>query len=554
MGRARSTDFGLSIVIVSTRLPPVARVTPLRADQFAVELRYHPNQSRVSYVVEGLRQGFRLGFSTSAKLKAAKRNKPSAFQHARVIDDYLANEVSLGRVVGPFSVPPLRNLHVSSFGVIPKKGQPGKWRLIVDLSSPWGFSVNDGIDPEQFTLQYIRMDDVIRMVAELGSGALMAKFDVEAAYRNIPVHPVDRHLLGLKWRGQFFVDLTLPFGLRSAPFIFDSVATMVEWILINNYQVSALVHYLDDFVLAGLPDSPICAQNLSRALLVCRQLGLPLHPKKCEGPTTSMVVLGIHLDSTNQTARLPPEKLSALQSLITVWVSRQWCNRQQLESLIGHLHHAAKVVWPGRTFIRRMIDLLRCFRRRDHPVRLNREFRLDLEWWHQFLSEWHGVTFWLFPGMALDPDFEVTADAAGAIGYGAYFGNQWFNGSWFNCQRPLSIAYKELFPIVIAAHVWGIAWSKKHILFRSDNEAVVTILNSRTSKVPDIMHLVRHILMSAALFNFTFRAQHVPGVQNSVADALSRFNWQEFWRLAPSASPSPVPIPRQLLRDLTNQL
>ena len=90
---------------------------------------------------------FRLGFHPVRRLKPAKKNKPSAFQNPKVIDDYLAIEVARGRVAGPFPLPPLPNLQVSSFGVIPKKGQPGKWRLIVDLSSPHGCSINDGIDP-----------------------------------------------------------------------------------------------------------------------------------------------------------------------------------------------------------------------------------------------------------------------------------------------------------------------------------------------------------------------------------------------------------------------
>lgn len=68
----------------------------------------------------------------------------------------------------------------------------------MDLSAPGGASVNDGIDPQDFTLQYIKLDSVIRMVARLGPGARMAKFDVEAAYRNIAIHPDDRFLLGLK--------------------------------------------------------------------------------------------------------------------------------------------------------------------------------------------------------------------------------------------------------------------------------------------------------------------------------------------------------------------
>jgi len=169
---------------------------------------------------------------------------------------------------------------VSSFGVIPKWGQVGKWRLIVDLSSPTGSSVNDGINPEEFTLHY-----------------------VESAYRNVLVHPLDHYLLGMKWCSHYYIDLTLPVGLHSAPFIFNTIAEMVEWILMHPYQISTLLHYLDDFITAGPPDSPQCAHNLSTTLAVCKQLGLPLHPGKCEGPATVLVVLGIELDLVN--SKLP---------------------------------------------------------------------------------------------------------------------------------------------------------------------------------------------------------------------------------------------------------
>lgn len=520
------------------------------ADNFDRELRHHPDQIQVSYVLDGIRNGFRLGFHDTQELKSARKNKPSAHQHPKVIDDYLANEVARKRVAGPFPSPPLANLHVSSFGVVPKKGQSNKWRLILDLSSPGGRSVNDGVDPDECSLQYVRMDHIITMVGKYGTGALMAKFDVEAAYRNIAIHPTDRYLLGMKWRGYYYVDLTLPFGLRSAPYIFNSVASMVEWILLNNYQVSDLVHYLDDFITVGAPDSNQCQTNLSKALAVCKMLGLPLHPDKCEGPSESLVILGIELDSRRQVARLPQEKLMALHQLLRSWTSRSYCNRRQLESLIGHLHHAAKVVWPGRAFIRRMIDLLACFRRKDHPIRLNREFRLDLQWWVRFLAEWNGVTFWQFPGLSSQPDVEVTSDASGAIGYGAFYLNQWFNGYWHQGQVQQSIAYKELFPIVIAAHTWGPNWSQMHVLFRTDNEAVAYIVNAKTSKIPCIMHLVRALLMCAARYNFSFKALHIPGVQNEIADALSRFRWQEFRRLAPWANSMPSLMPQELLLPL----
>ena len=119
-------------------LPRVSVVGPLKVEKFSQELAGHSDQKQVSYVLQGLQHGFRLGFHSAHKLKPAKRNKPSALHHAHIVDAYLANEVSLGRVAGPISFPPppFPRLYISSFGVIPKKGQPDKWRLIVDLSSP----------------------------------------------------------------------------------------------------------------------------------------------------------------------------------------------------------------------------------------------------------------------------------------------------------------------------------------------------------------------------------------------------------------------------------
>ena len=90
------------------------------------------------------------------------------------------------------------------------------------------------------------------------------------------IHPEDCCLLGMKWRGHLYVD---PFGLRSAPFIFNTVADMMEWILLNQHHlICDLMHYLGDFITAGLPRYTWYTHNLTIATLVCKRLGLPLHP------------------------------------------------------------------------------------------------------------------------------------------------------------------------------------------------------------------------------------------------------------------------------------
>ncbi len=142
-------------------------------------------------------------------------------QHREIISKYLEEEESAERihqVQGGES-----RVQCSPFGVIPNKGKPGKWRLIVNLSAPMGASVNDGIDKELASVAYMPVDEVAGRVTSLGRGAELVKADVKAAYRNVPVHPRDRWLLGMRWEGAMFVDGTLPFGLRSAPLIFTAL-------------------------------------------------------------------------------------------------------------------------------------------------------------------------------------------------------------------------------------------------------------------------------------------------------------------------------------------
>ena len=145
----------------------------------------------------------------------------------------------------------------------------------------------------------------------------------------------------------------------------------------------------------GPPNSPQCQSHVDTAFPVFPRLGLSLHLEKCEGPSTILTFLGIELDSVQQLARLPPDKVDCILRLLQQWSRKKTCTRRDLESLIGSRHHACRVVVPGRTFLRRMIDLLCCFRHRDHPIRLNVDFHRDLQWCLSFFKEWNGVSFFL---------------------------------------------------------------------------------------------------------------------------------------------------------------
>ena len=194
--------------------------------------------------------------------------------------------------------------------------------MITDLSYPPGNSANDSIDPKLRSLKYTSVDDVADIATKLGQGALMAKVNIETAYRLIPVHPHDRPLLSMEWGGDAFVGPMLPLGLRSALKIFNTIADAFEWC--NE-----------------------CMQALSMLRGICKALGVPLAEHKTEGPATRITYLGIDIDNQAGQLSLPAEKLERLQSLLTSWGDRKVCSKKELESLIRKLNQACKVVCPS---------------------------------------------------------------------------------------------------------------------------------------------------------------------------------------------------------------
>ena len=468
----------------------------------------------------------------------------SASEQSDVVERYLQEELAANRIIRVQDAD-AGVVHCSPFGVIPKRNRPNKWRLIVDLSTPDGHSVNDGISKELASLSYVSVDDVVAGILQRGRGTLLAKMDIRQAYRNVPIHPSDRPLLGMRWRGVTFADATLPFGLRSAPLIFSTIADALQWVM-ERMGVDWVAHYIDDFITMGAPGSNACAANAVLMHEACDQMGLPVEPEKDEGPATALPFLGIELDSMAMEMRLPSEKLTRLRKELAGWKARKTCKKRELLSLIGLLSHACKVVRSGRSFLRRLIDLSMVPKHLEHYVRLSVEARSDIEWWFQYAQIWNGVSMMHLPNAAV-PAAVLTSDASGKWGCGAYSGANWFMLPWSDLTAGHHITVKELVPIVLAGAMWGPLWQGTTVLARCDNMAVVNIVNHGTSRNQDAMHLARCLAFITARFEFHIVAVHIKGTLNIQADALSRNNLALFRSLHPQANQEETPVPQSLL-------
>ena len=113
---------------------------------------------------------------------------------------------------------------------------------------------------------------------------------------------------------------------------------------------------------------------------------------------------------------------------------------------------------------------------------------------------------------SLAPDMELFTDASN-LGYGAFWAGKWLSEPWPPSQQHFSIAWKELYTILVACSTWGWAWQRKRILFHCDNAAVVSIWQRGSSKCRDLMGLVRSLFFLAATGNCHVSIAHIPGVQ-----------------------------------------
>ncbi|KAM9319746.1 uncharacterized protein PAF06_004160 [Gastrophryne carolinensis] len=325
-------------------------------------------------------------------------------------------------MAGPFSDPPLKDLVVSPLGVVPKK-ERGKFRLIHHLSFPRGGSVNDGIDKELASVSYTSFDFALGMVREAGPGALMAKTDIESAFRLLPVHPDSLYLLGCFFEGGYYVDRCLPMGCSISCAYFEAFSSFLEWVIKERAGLGSVTHYLDDFLCVGPGGTRICDLLLATMLNVFGDFGVPVAHDKTEGPATVIKFLGIEIDTVQRVCRLPREKIEDLVGGLEGALGVKKVTLVQLQSVLGKLNFACRVLPMGRVFTRRLSLATAGVREPHHFIRLTAGMKEDIRMWITFLESFDGLAYWLDPVKGND-ELELFTDAAGSppqgFGYTAY--------------------------------------------------------------------------------------------------------------------------------------
>lgn len=160
-----------------------------------------------------------------------------------------------------------------------------------------------------------------------------------------------------------------------------------------------------------------------------------------------------------------------------------------------------------------------------------------------------GISFWR-EDLRLEAELQITSDTSETVGFGVYFRNHWcaevWPQDWRECELARDLTFREFFPLLVAVQIWGRVLENQTVHFWTDNLVVVQVVNLLTTRSPRVMLLVRMFTLLCLCLNVLFLAHHVPGINNGVADALSRQQMAKFRMLAPEADPLLARMPEDL--------
>ena len=463
--------------------------------------------------------GAKIGYQ-GPRQRILSANLPTANEAPEVLLQDLHEQQRLNRLTRVNIIP--QSFISSPLGLVPKGD--GRWRRIHHLSHPRGKSVNCHIPEAWEALEYTTFDDAIDVLLAQGPACCLVKKDLADAFRHIPIASSDHWLLGFQCNDQHWVDRFLPFGLRTAPYLFDLFAKGRHWMLMADLGWRPVMHYLDDFlgVLPNQEQAELFAEQFDR---LCTELGLQVNLKKTIiGQVAEF--LGIELNTVNMIARLSASKLSKAINAVNTALARPSITHQELKSLLGFLAFAARVVKPGRAFLRRLFDALS--KTRYRPQRITSDMKADLLWWQTFLPRWNGVS--LLRKLETRRQRHLWTDASGNDGIGGYYlhsegerpsAKQAFSERFRSNLRSKHINIKEMAAVYMAMQRWLPDFAGSHLIIKSDNFAVASGIK-KTSMRGQAMIYLRKIVMLAAQHDIVINSQWISTTDDWLADLLSR--------------------------------
>ena len=440
----------------------------------------------------------------------------------------------------------------------------GKAMMLIDESAPLEHSINSEINPEDKRVIYTSFLQLCKLLKRIGRKGWIWVIDAVDAYYRIPIQEKFYHLFGVIWLNRLLIYKCLSFGLSTAPSIYNKFADLLLWactfwkkklFLHKSSGKFNILHYLDDFF-GGHNSKNVCTLQKSFLFDLMELLNIPTNPSKVVGPSQKADILGWTC-VTNPTIRIgvtEPKRIKYLAFITNILMAKH-ASFIQLEKVVGYTRHTCNVYLIGNKFIRgfeRFKFLIEYLIKNNEKItkytqfELTKEATFDLEVWKNLLSDakrkYVDIDFILQDNK--EQHINVWTDASTTYGAGGHssIGNLYhlpWSSLKLNSKNKFlhrykyeikdHIIYLELLAVIIMTYLYAKNWKNKFINFYCDNATVVKALNSGTLKFSSKLYFPKANLLKlfarlALKHQFYFKAIHIEGKKNPIADSLSRDN------------------------------
>ena len=527
-------------------------VTPIHVDIFEAYLTTHPNQPFVKSVCNGLREGFwpwaetpKPGYPTTHD---ESKPAPTDMKRAEFLRAQRDVELAKNRFSPPFTQL-LPGMYCMPIYAVPKPHSTD-FRLVTDQS--YGkFSPNSMVKHEKVT--GFPLDNMVHfgeMLMDLdrrepGVEKVIWKSDVAEAYRILPMHPRWQAKQVTRVDDEYHVDRCNVFGGCGAGGIFISFNALVTWIAKEIKRIRYLSGYVDDSSGCGRQDDRLIYEPYGRdyprdqvvLMNLWDELGIPHKPHK-QVNGSPLPVIGITVDANQLSLALSDEAKADLISELH-W----WCKSGRKEKLkrwyqMGGWMNWAFNVYPRlRPALNNFYPKLKGRRDSTSLIWVNNKIREDFSWAIKILNSSSGIRLLRSVHWGVNESTVTIFCDACPEGMGFWYPE--FSVGYYSPtpwhEQPDLIFYFEALCVHSAlfdAHCRTTTRGSGRFIIYTDNSNTVDISSSLRA-LPPYNHLLKTAVDILGLGDNDMRVLHVPGVDNAVADALSRADFRRAIDLVP---------------------
>eukprot|EP00735_Rhodelphis_limneticus_P009037 TRINITY_DN2492_c0_g1::TRINITY_DN2492_c0_g1_i1::g.8884::m.8884 TRINITY_DN2492_c0_g1::TRINITY_DN2492_c0_g1_i1::g.8884 ORF type:complete len:657 (+),score=31.37,sp/Q99315/YG31B_YEAST/24.66/8e-19,RVT_1/PF00078.22/4.8e-17,Dam/PF05869.6/3.1e-05,RNase_H/PF00075.19/0.001 TRINITY_DN2492_c0_g1_i1:1350-3320(+) len=483
------------------------------AGSLARHYRSWKKSGTTRYILDTVKHGFRLPLA-SFPPHIVCHSRPLSPDHHAFVRSEITRLLSENAIeicsVTPHIVCPVT--------VVSKKS--GKFRTCVNYKP-----LNHFIQAPKF--RYDGLPVVSEMARE---GDWMVTLDLKDGFHHVGIAREHQTLLGFEFEGTYYRFVVLPFGLAVSPWAFTRlVRAMVTQLRAKGMRITA---YMDDLLLF-LDKDMTEAQRLDVVDLLLGSLasfGWHVNMDKSSlVPAQVAEYLGMIIDCQSEPViRIPKAKITTIRHEVGRCLSldsRGRLSARQLARAVGLCQSVTRAVLPGRLLLRSCYQCLSQKASWESLIHLTPQAREDLVWWLRSLKQWNG--------RATTPKIfthTIITDAS-RTGWGAVCGDKIARGGFTPKYQESSSNTRELLAVFLAvkSFLQDIRGSRLRIL--TDNVTTVAYVNHFGGRWPELTEIATALHKECLRAGVEIHAEHLPGVQNQQADALSRSFDRNDWML-----------------------